>query len=475
MTVEKLMPIAVALSHMARIYVPTSSNLNLDAGNSDYQFTKAFTDIKTSVYEDDYLGIMSVGYGTCGYLSTMMRLIATHIKKPDELVEKTYLTHILLNSHVYCLLHSSQSLHEFVSNLRGTTNCKACAASFCEMASKSNFSDAIIVDPWVYKVTPLKDWLKHIEYAVKFGGNIPHMYSKKNSLGKEVGCVQRVIGDVGGFLPKSVIIGEHYDKVNYKKIEPKMQKLFDKLVGAYKQSKLNMKFNNQYGQYDNHLKGLGKDNANILRTNFYNEFKKISKICDLLQEIVAQLKVRSRHNRYVTSTRFNNSKHEAYYIIENHLQLIQKAPENFWPGLIKVLSAEVKDIVKTMLSIAFHIRYKNHLKDYKKITLGDLHTTTSGNELIRVLNSNTKYFDIFNFCGFSLDQNSHKITYTEFVQQIIANYQGSVHDFYSNSLYNQYLVKANNLKSSVLGTAYRERTITQKEEAILNLEYGFDI
>ncbi len=477
MTIEKLMPIAVALSHMARIYIPTSFNLSLKAGADDYQITKASLDIRGRIFEDHYLSVMHVGYGTCGYLSAMMRFIATHIKKPDELAGKIYLTHILLMDHVYCLLHSSQVLHEFGSDLKQSTATRVYAESLFEMASKSNLSDAIIVDPWIYKVTPLKDWLKHIEYAAQFDGTVPKMYSQKNKLGKEVGMVQKVVGRPRDVIPKSVIVGEHYNKIHYEKVEQKMQGLFHKLVSAYKQSKLNMKFNNQYGQYDNHLKGLGKDNANILCTNFYEKFKRVSKICEHLQELVTKLKVKSRHNRCITSTRFNNNKYKAYYIIENHLQLIQKVPENFWPGLIKVLSAEVKEIVKTMLYIAFHVRYKNLFKDHKNITLGDLHTTTSGNELIRVLNSNTKYLDIFNFCGFSLDQNSQvKITYTEFVQQIIGTYHGRVYDFYDNSLYyDQYLVRAYNLPSSVLGIAYKDRSITQKEEAMLNLEYGFDI
>ncbi|ODN42574.1 hypothetical protein [Piscirickettsia litoralis] len=166
-----LVHIALVISHLSRSYIPSSSNLKLIEEDTektkDLEFLKSTNNVRTNVIEQKPTDSIFVGYGTCGYLSFVMRYIARQINingiyKPGYNI---YLTNLGLNGHVYCLLHTSKNLYEQQCKLKGMEKLKL--GRFYHLATRADLKNAIIVDPWIYKVTPLTNWKNHIAHAGK--------------------------------------------------------------------------------------------------------------------------------------------------------------------------------------------------------------------------------------------------------------------------------------------------------------------
>ena len=166
---DKLLVIGAALVQTVRSEIKYSTNMvskgQLFDGLKQSYFFKELS-LKV-IYTSPFAGVsysindlgkksLDLGVGYCDGLSLACLYITKGLK--EIRIDKFYLSLMETHRHTFVLAHCSQNLLDY----RYTTKC---ANSFDDLAKHKGLSNAIIIDPWIYKATKLKNYTQHLDHS----------------------------------------------------------------------------------------------------------------------------------------------------------------------------------------------------------------------------------------------------------------------------------------------------------------------
>ncbi|MCF6775396.1 hypothetical protein L3V83_02295 [Thiotrichales bacterium 19X7-9] len=170
--------------------------------------------------------VLDSGSGLCQELAMCVTSLASLINISElgldiESEKKLYVSMVSIdNQHVFCFLHTSEHLAHTKVNQRVAHNFNHIQLfEKPEMSRLSNepwvglLLDAIIVDPWIYKATPVREYQNHLEQAEKFG--VENFYGHNGNGGKIRSCEYTEIVTTTPRLPetkKEVLLLQRFNK-----------------------------------------------------------------------------------------------------------------------------------------------------------------------------------------------------------------------------------------------------------------------
>ena len=201
LTFIETLPVATALLHTVREKIQFSANLDAIFSSRhplDYMRYKMEND-RFSIYQESNSSgqrelrntclALERGIGNCGELSSAVLLIAKYFNV--SLGENFFLSKIRMDSgHNMVLLHQESKYRNTSSDsyslgrFRRPQTISPPSSKYThlkDIVKQGEFSNSIIIDPWIYKVTKIDSLQEHIEQAVDFD-----VYSKWYDCGFEI-------------------------------------------------------------------------------------------------------------------------------------------------------------------------------------------------------------------------------------------------------------------------------------------------
>ncbi|MED7819141.1 hypothetical protein [Francisella sp. 19S2-4] len=136
---------------------------------------------RTCNFNEEYLGFHivrnQIRVGRCLELSVLVCYLSSFMNSE---IGDSYMTMVYTHSHTFCLAHNSKEIHQMSMNM-------TIAESLTELSQKSNLQQAILVDPWIYKVSKLSDILEYQDTIKTF--NVERYFSgsiKKSGYSKMI-------------------------------------------------------------------------------------------------------------------------------------------------------------------------------------------------------------------------------------------------------------------------------------------------
>ncbi|MCF6766777.1 hypothetical protein L3V86_00145 [Thiotrichales bacterium 19S11-10] len=96
--------------------------------------------------------------GMCDEMGTVATYLGSMAVNTEEPV---YITALFTPTHVFCLIHQDEALAKIDKRQKYVDGLK-------ELSEVKSLKNAVIVDPWIYAVTCLSDWEKHIKHAESY-------------------------------------------------------------------------------------------------------------------------------------------------------------------------------------------------------------------------------------------------------------------------------------------------------------------
>ncbi|APC96423.1 hypothetical protein KX01_288 [Francisella frigiditurris] len=171
--------IGVSLINTIREYISFSTNLPTISNNfsTDKSF-KIYEDLIDSTrdkYNDRYntdeyaKAILSNKLGYCLELSILLTFISQYINL-DTMGERLYLTVVETNCHIFIVMHQNVTIHQDKTLLKMTEK---------QFINYDNVGNAIILDPWIYSVIPLKNYNNILKVAENLNVDDDYSTGKK--------------------------------------------------------------------------------------------------------------------------------------------------------------------------------------------------------------------------------------------------------------------------------------------------------
>ncbi|QIV95685.1 hypothetical protein EDC55_10834 [Allofrancisella inopinata] len=167
---NELLAIGTALVKTVRKYIKYSENIDsLYSGYKKngfyisrlYKF-RELRSLSPSTPEEEGRVSLELGVGYCGELSFACLYIAQGLKKIK--VNTFYLSFMNTAEHAFILAHTSLKLFNSTSSPEWVYY----KDNFHELSIDPELSNAVIIDPWIYKATKLSNYLEHLEHAELF-------------------------------------------------------------------------------------------------------------------------------------------------------------------------------------------------------------------------------------------------------------------------------------------------------------------